>query len=190
MSEGLEERDALILQFLDMADWLARRFCRRWVDLVDPEEIQQEARLELVRAASAVGRRETAGPYIQKRINGALSHWLRDRSRLVRMPRRIQEREWVPVRHYSLDRPVGNGEAETFLDLLAAPESEEEPEDNSALDQLLDQLPAAEAAVLRLSVLRGRSISDAARDLGICRQTASRRVGLALKRLREAMVES
>jgi RNA polymerase sigma-B factor len=193
MSEGLEDRDALILEFLGLADGLARRFCRMWVGLVEPEEIQQEARLELVRAVDALDRRPSAGPYIQKRINGALAHWLRDRSRLVRVPRQHQEGKWVEVRHDSLDRPVGHDGETTFLDLLAQPEAPAEPVSTGELDDLLDQLPAHEAATVRLSLMEGRSLADVARDMGISRQAASRRVGLAVKRLRaqlEVVMES
>lgn len=187
----MPSEEELFREFLGLADGLAGQFCRRWIGLVDPEEMRQEARLELVRSIRALRCRESAGPYITRRIKGALAHWLRDRSRLVRVPRKPQEEGWVPVRHESLDQSVTPDADVCWLDLLPAPEDaeREQAEDLEQLEALLDQLPACEAAALRLSLLQGRSVTAAAAELGIRRQSLSRRVNRGLERLREAVAE-
>ena len=77
-----------------------------------------------------------------------------------------------------------------FLDLLAAPEPEEEaPRDALAAEvaQMADRLPAADAAALRLLVMEGRSIREAAAVLGTSPMTASRRRDRAVDAIRYAL---
>jgi hypothetical protein len=46
---------------------------------------------------------EPAEPYLRRCISGALQHHLRDRVRLVRIPRRLHEQGQCPLGHISLD---------------------------------------------------------------------------------------
>ena len=65
---------------------------------------------------------EPAAPYLRRCISGALQHHLRDRVRLVRVPRRLHEQGQGPLGHFSLDaHPDGEP---CLLDQLAAPEAE------------------------------------------------------------------
>ena len=77
-----------------------------------------------------------------------------------------------------------------FLDLLEAPE----PEELTASDALAaevarmaERLPAADAAALRLLVMEGRSIREAAAILGTSPMTASRRRDRAVDAIRYAL---
>jgi hypothetical protein len=75
-------RDALVRGHLPLADRIAAGFHRRYCGLVELDDLRQEARLELVRAASrAEGPRPE--PYLSRCIAGALRHYLRDRALLV-----------------------------------------------------------------------------------------------------------
>jgi len=80
-----QDRDALVHQHLPLADGIARSFCRRYGDLVELDDLRQEARLELVWAAARC-RGERPEPFLQRCIAGALRHHIRNRALLVRLP--------------------------------------------------------------------------------------------------------
>lgn len=81
---------ALVLEYLGVADALARRHRAPGHDL---EDLRQVARLGLVRAAQRY--REDGGhgflQYAVPTISGTIKHYLRDNSWTVRPPRRLQE---------------------------------------------------------------------------------------------------
>jgi len=84
-------------------------------------------------------------------ISGALQHHLRDRVRLVRVPRRLHEQGHCPLGHFSLDASA-DGEP-CLLDQLASPESElpaSGAAQQLALEQLVDQLPSLSQTIARL----------------------------------------
>ena len=182
-SSPLAQRDALVLAHLDLADAIASSFSRRYRDLVEREDLIQVARLELVRAAArVVGDRPV--PYLRHCISGALQHHIRDRALLVRRPKTARtESPWA---HCSLDAQLEGGGC--LLDQLEAPapagEVQPQPLD-PALEALLDHLPAAQAASLRLTILEGLSLRKAAKQLGISPMTVQRAQRKALATLRE-----
>jgi RNA polymerase sigma-B factor len=143
----------------------------------------------LVQAAARVTPGADPLHYLRRSIAGALRHYVRDRLRLVRVSRRAHESRGYPLGHASLDAPMTEG-GSAFLDLLAAPEPEEEaPRDALAAEvaQMADRLPAADAAALRLLVMEGRSIREAAAVLGTSPMTASRRRDRAVDAIRYAL---
>jgi DNA-directed RNA polymerase specialized sigma subunit len=72
-------RDAVVEQFLSLADALARRFQRRFPDLIEIDDARQVARFELIRAAACLKPRCcTSAAYLKLRMQGALQHYLRD----------------------------------------------------------------------------------------------------------------
>ena len=80
----------LVLEYLGVADALARRFrCPGH----DPDDLRQVARLGLLKAAQRY--RESIGhgfvPYAVPTITGELKRYLRDQSWVVRPPRALQE---------------------------------------------------------------------------------------------------
>ena len=179
----LSDRDRLVHQFLPLAGALARRFHRRYHDLLEAGDALGVAQLELVRACGRVTDPTTAPAYLKRCIQGALSHWLRDRALIVRLPAAARsEATW---KHQSLDQSVPGGGG-SWLDGLAAPES---PEAGSSLEPgleaLVEQLPTAQAAALRLTVLEGLSLREAGRRLGISPMTVQRAQQKALASLRE-----
>jgi hypothetical protein len=88
-------------------------------------------------------------------ITGALQHHLRDRVRLVRIPHRLHEQGQCPLGHLSLD---ASSDGEPCL-----------------LNQLVEQLPAAQATALRLTLLEGLSLRAAAERLQISAMSVSHR---------------
>ncbi len=182
-SSPLQQRDALVLAHLKLADAIASSFSARYRDLVEREDLIQVARLELVRAAGrVVGDRPV--PYLRHCITGALQHHIRDRALLVRRPKGARGES--PWSHLSLDAQLeGCG---CLLDQLEAPASAApvEPQPlEPALEALLDQLPSAQAASLRLTILEGLSLRQAARQLGISAMSVQRAQKKALATLRQ-----
>ena len=179
-------RDALVRAHLPLADRIAAGFHRRYCDLVDLDDLRQEARLELVRsAARAEGPRPE--PYLSRCIAGALRHYLRDRALLVRLP--AKRRDAAPWQHVSLDAPAP-GEEESRLEQLVAPVQPDEVEDalGPELEALLAALPEPQALVLRLTVLEGWSLRLAAQHLGVTPPTVKRAQLRGLEGLRKAFV--
>jgi RNA polymerase sigma-B factor len=77
-----------------------------------------------------------------------------------------------------------------LLDQLAAPEAESpcgEAVDGLVLEQLVEQLPAAQATALRLTVLEGLSLRQAASRLEISCMSVQRAQKKALGALRQRL---
>ena len=161
---ALKARDALVLEHLALADSIASAAARRLFPLVEREDLIQVAREALVRSAPRCRAGEPAAPYLRRCISGALQHHLRDRVRLVRLPRRLHEQGQCPLGHVSLDAIHG-----------------------LALGQLVDQLPAAQATALRLTVLEGLSLRAAAERLEINAMSVQPAQKKALAALRQQL---
>ena len=173
---ALRARDALVLEHLPLADSIASAAARRLFPLVEREDLIQVAREALVRSAPRCRAGEPAGPYLRRCIAGALQHHLRDRVRLVRISRREHEKGTCALGHSSLDACL-DGE-HSLLEQLASPEPEwagDSAADGLALERLLEQLPAAQATALRLTVLEGLSLRAAAAQLQISPMAVSHR---------------
>jgi RNA polymerase sigma-B factor len=186
---ALKARDALVLEHLPLADAIASVMARRLFPLLEREDLIQVAREALVRSSPCCRAGEPAAPYLRRCITGALQHHLRDRVRLVRVPRRLHEQGQCPLGHLSLDA-TADGEP-CMLDQLAAPEAEpamSEAVNGLALEQLVDQLPAAQATALRLTVLEGLSLRQAAERLAISAMSVLRAQKKALAALRQQLV--
>jgi RNA polymerase sigma factor (sigma-70 family) len=184
---ALRARDSLVLEHLALADALASVMARRLFPLVELDDLLQVACEALVRSVPRCRTGEPAEPYLRRCIQGALHHHLRDRVRLVRISRREHERGTCPLGHRSLDLcPAGEGE-ESLLDQLVAPASPSLEQDALVLEQLLEQLPAGQAAALRLTVLEGLSLRAACNRLGLSTMTVQRAQQLAIASLRQQL---
>jgi RNA polymerase sigma factor (sigma-70 family) len=189
LEPSLRARDALALEHLPLADAIASALARRLFPLVEREDLIQLAREALVRSAPRWRAGEPAAPYLRPSITGALQHHLRDRARLVRVSRREHEKGTCPLDHSSLDAQAA-GEF-SLLEQLAAPTAEPSLEASlagSALEQLVEQLPAAQATALRLTVLEGLSLRAAAAQLQISPMAVQRAQKKALAALRQQLV--
>jgi RNA polymerase sigma-B factor len=184
---GLKARDALVLEHLPLADAIASATARRLFPLVEREDLIQVAKEALVRSAARCRAAEPPAPYLRRCINGALQHHLRDRVRLVRVSRR--EKGTCPLGHASLDAAAA-GE-HSLLEQLASPEPEwagGNAADGLALERLVEQLPAAQATALRLTILEGLSLRAAAAQLQISPMAVQRAQKKALAALRQQLV--
>ena len=182
--------DALFHQFCPLADSIARGFHHRGCRLIELEDCRQVARMALWLACSRIEDPISAPAFLSRCIRGALLHHARDLGRTIRVPRREQEKPgtkhpWVLA---SLDAPLASGEG-TLLDLVAdeAPQAERLSAEVQELEQLLDQLPARQALVIRLRHLQGLGCREVADQLGISRTSVSRVEHQALGRLRQGL---
>ncbi|HYP03554.1 MAG TPA: sigma-70 family RNA polymerase sigma factor, partial [Cyanobium sp.] len=167
-----------------------RRFAVRWQRVIELDDAQQIARLTLVTTARRISNPATAPAFLKSHIHGALQHWLRDHSRLVQIPRRAQEASGYafPFGHCSLNAPSASTGVSLLEALSEVPVREAEP---SALpveiEDLLDSLPAHQAAMIRLHVLEGVSLREAGAQQGVSHSTAERRVKQGLASLRDLL---
>lgn len=181
----LSERDRLVHQYLSLAGALAYEYHRRYNNLIEADEARSVAQLELVRACGRIKDHSTAAAYLRRCIKGALAHWLRDRALMVRLPKNARgEAHWT---HQSLDQ-VHPESGSSWLDGLASPDNtsaETEEARDLGLEAMVDQLPTAQAAALRLTVMEGLGLREAGRRLGISPMTVQRAQKKALATLRE-----
>ena len=85
---ALRACDALVLEHLSLADAVASAVARRFLPLVEREDLIQVAREALLHSVLRCKAGEPAEPYLRRCIAGALRHHLRDRLRLVRISSR------------------------------------------------------------------------------------------------------
>ena len=172
---SLSARDALVLEHLSLADALASAAARLLFPLMEREDRIQMACEAQVRSAPRLRAGKPPASYLRSCINGALQHHLRDRIRLLRISRREHEKGTCPLWHISLDAPAAEPSLEASLT-------------GPALEQLVEQLPAAQATALRLTVLEGLSLRAAAAQLQISPMAVQRAQKKALAALRQQLV--
>lgn len=182
--------DALFQQFLPLADSIALGFHHKGGRLIELEDCRQVARMALWLACGRIEDPISAPAYLSRCLRGALLHHARDLGRAIRVPRREQEKPgahhpWVLT---SLDAPLPSAEG-TLLDQVAdeAPEAEGLSLEAQQLSALLDQLPARQAAVMRLRHLQGLGCREVGRALGVSAMSVSRDERKALAQLREQL---
>jgi RNA polymerase sigma factor (sigma-70 family) len=186
MPRSQSPADALFRQFLPLADSIALGFHHKGRQLIELDDCRQVARMALWLAASRIEDPISAPAYLSRCIRGALLHHARDLGRAIRVPRREQEKPGakIPWQLESLDAQLSGGEA--LIDLVAdvAPEPEV---DAQMLEGLLGQLPARQAAAIRLRQLQGLSCRDAAQQLGVSRMSVVRDERQGLAQLRQQL---
>jgi RNA polymerase sigma-B factor len=171
---------------LALADAIAGAMARRLAPLVERDDLIQIAREALVRSAARCDTTRAPAPYLRRCIKGALLHHLSDGVRLVRISRRAHEAGGMPLRHLSLDAPHPAGGS--WMDqLLTAPANLDGNWRSDNLWRVVEQLPAAQAAAVRLTLLQGQSLRSAARELGITATTVQRHQRRALNLLRQQL---
>ena len=177
--------------YLPLADAIACSFHRRGHGLIELEDCRQVARMALWLGCSRLEDPLSAPAFLSRHIRGALLHHARDLGRAIRVPGRAQQcgDHGIPWVLTSLDAPA-SGTQEPLLEQLAAPGGSE-PDALGGdgplaqqLEALLEQLPAQQAAVLRLRFLQGRSLRQAGAELGLNAMAVSRAQGRALAALR------
>lgn len=183
------QRDALVLRHIALADRLGAAMARRLRPLVEQDDCIQVAREALLRAASRCRPGDPPAPYLRRCIQGALQHYLRDQVRLVRVPRREHERRRRCFDHASLDvaHPDGGSWLEQLPDPRTMLSGDTQTPPRSALEALVEQLPAVEAAALRLTLMDGLSLRAAAQQLQVSAMSVQRSRRRGVQNLRDQL---
>jgi RNA polymerase sigma-B factor len=180
---ALSPSQALALQ---AANEVARAFARRYRSLVEAADVHQEAAMAALLALPRCREGLDPAPFIRAHVRGHLAHYLRDKVRLVRVSRRAHERGGHALAHGSLDAPLGDGPL-TMLDVIAAPEGDAPAIGSDELEDLLESLPASQAAAVRLTILQGLTVRQAGEALGISHTSAHRHQRAGLQALRQSL---
>jgi RNA polymerase sigma factor (sigma-70 family) len=183
MARTPSQADALFQQFLPLAESIARSLAAG-SRVIELEDARQVAQMQLWLSCRQVTNPASAAGYLRRCIKGALLHHLRDHGRLVRVSRREHEKGGHPWSHQSLHAPMPSGDL--CIDQLEAPE-QEQPQEGASIEALLDRLPAAQAAIIRLSVLEGQSLRQIGAKLGISAMSVQRRRQAGLAALRSEL---
>ncbi len=171
------------------------------------EDLTQVGMLGLIKASSAY---QVGGPvpfhaFARPHIRGAILHYLRDRSALIRLPRRVEEQaqrlcrqpiDQLDAKEQLMVARYRNKSRWCDLDDVAADSGEDQLIDLVAEDrrnqvrEALNDLPGQERDAIVRVVLQGASLRAVARDSGVSAMTIQRRVKRGLGSLSAALKQS
>ena len=190
-------RDERILQHLQLVQPIASHYAFR--SRHDRDDLIQVGRMGLIQA-SARFRQSDAESFIgfaRSHIRGAILHYLRDRSGLVRLPRRIEERGLKLSREQNVSSAedtyilqlYGNKANWVCLDdnLVSGGETVLESiellEKNQLMQKALSKLPDTVRKAIQWVVIEGKSLRKTGDAFGVSAMTVQRRVKRGLKQL-------
>ena len=197
-------RDQRILQHLPLVQPIAIHYAFRSGQ--DRDDLIQVGRLGLIKAS--IRFRESEGDsfigFAKSHIKGAILHYLRDRTGLVRLPRRIEERGLKLSREQEVSSAedtyilqlYGNKTSWVCLDddLMSGNETmldnAERLERTQLMQAALKELPDPERVAIQWVVIEGRSLRQTGTALGVSGMTIQRRVKRGLKHLAIGMASS
>jgi RNA polymerase sigma-B factor len=171
------DRESLIESHLPLAKSVARRYVGRGVEL---DDLVQVAAVGLVKAANRFDTRRgvSFGAFAEPTIEGEIRHHLRDRSSVVRLPRRLgAEGARVHVSPFADAHEAG-------IDLAPA------ADERLAIARAARALPARSRRLVALRFFGDLSQAQAAAAVGISPVHASRLIHEALGTLRDQLEET
>ena len=208
MNRSAQRRNQQVLAYLDLVSPIARHYCR--ASGQDHDDLIQVGRLGLLKAAqqfnASVG--SNFKVYAKAHIRGAILHYLRDSSGLVRLPRRLQEQAQQLIRQGKGQTPsegprltaqesiVINAYRQRThwadYDEQCLPQQDHQPsgwqrlalgEQTNTLARCWKRLPKFERDCVQAVVVEGTSLRTTAKRLGTSAMTVQRRVKHGLQRL-------
>ena len=166
---------------------LVRALARRYANRGEPiEDLVQVGAIGLLHAIERfdLDRRGDLAPYAVPTIVGEITHHLRDRGSVVRIPRR-RAHSWIaspPVALASYD------EMDARLgDSIATEAPYDSSEERLTLVASLRRLTVRERRIMHLRFFAGMSQAEIARREGISQVQVSRLIRASLERLRSAL---
>jgi RNA polymerase sigma-B factor len=192
-------------EHLQLVRPIALSFARRSGQSGD--DLIQVGMLGLIKASSTytVGSSVPFQAFARPHIRGAILHYLRDRSALIRLPRRVEEQaqqlcrqpiDQLEARDQLLVARYRNKTRWCELTDVAADSHQDQLVDLMAEDRriqvraAMDALPANERKAIVQVVLEGDSLRTVARDSGVSAMTIQRRVKRGLGSLSTALREA
>ena len=208
MNRSAHRRNQQVLAYLDLVSPIARYYSR--ASGQDQDDLIQVGRLGLLKAAQQfnAGVGSNFKVYAKAHIRGAILHYLRDNSGLVRLPRRLQEQAQQLIRQGKGQTPAEGPRltAQESIVLNAYkqrthwadydeqchPQRNEEAngwqrlargEQTKTLTRCWRRLPKLERDCVHAVVVEGTSLRTTAKRLGTSAMTVQRRVKHGLQML-------
>ena len=192
--------NSIVEQHLQLVTPIARHYASRTRE--DVEDLTQVGRLGLIRASRQFNadRSTPFNAFARPHIRGAILHYLRDKTGIIRLPRGIEEKgqrltrccseDMSPQDHQilmlykskgrwsSLREDQWVGETQVF-------QESERREQQRRLMQALNRLPREESLAIKAVILEGNSLREAGRRFDVSAMTVQRRVKRGLGKLAE-----
>ena len=191
-------RNTIVEQHLQLVTPIARHYASRTSEDID--DLVQVGRLGLIRASRQFCEQRSTpfNAFARPHIRGAILHYLRDSSGIVRLPRSVEERAQRLMRCQNDD--LSSQDHQTLMlyrsksrwsslqeDQWAAdahdPQATEQQDRQRQLMKALNTLPKVETMAIKAVILDGMSLRQAARKLRTSAMTVQRRVKRGLARL-------
>ena len=203
-STAIQRRNRRVEEHLQLVRPIALSFARRSGQC--GEDLTQVGMLGLITASSSYknGSSVPFQAFARPHIRGAILHYLRDRSALIRLPRRVEEqaqqlcrqpidqldaKDQLVVARYrnktrwcELTDVVADSHEDQLVDLV-------EEDRRSRIHKAMDALPANERQAIVQVILQGTSLRKVARNTGVSAMTIQRRVKRGLGILSTALRE-
>ena len=203
-STAIQRRNRRVEEHLQLVRPIALSFARRSGQC--GEDLTQVGMLGLITASSSYknGSSVPFQAFARPHIRGAILHYLRDRSALIRLPRRVEEqaqqlcrqpidqldaKDQLVVARYrnktrwcELTDVVADSQQDQLVDLV-------EEDRRSRVHKAMDALPANERQAIVQVILQGTSLRKVARNTGVSAMTIQRRVKRGLGILSTALRE-
>ena len=203
-STAIQRRNRRVEEHLQLVRPIALSFARRSGQC--GEDLTQVGMLGLITASSSYknGSSVPFQAFARPHIRGAILHYLRDRSALIRLPRRVEEQaqqlcrqpidqldakdQMVVARYRNKTRwceltdVVADSHEDQLVDLV-------EEDRRSRVHKAMDALPANERQAIVQVILQGTSLRKVARNTGVSAMTIQRRVKRGLGILSTALRE-
>ena len=204
-STAIQRRNRRVEEHLQLVRPIALSFARRSGQC--GEDLTQVGMLGLIKASSSYknGSSVPFQAFARPHIRGAILHYLRDRSALIRLPRRVEEQaqqlcrqpidqldakdQMVVARYRNKTRwceltdVVADSQQDQLVDLV-------EEDRRSRVHKAMDALPANERQAIVQVILQGTSLRKVARNTGVSAMTIQRRVKRGLGILSTALRET
>ena len=185
-----KNRNARVEQHLAIVDPVARHYAAN--SGYDQEDLRQVGLLGLLRAAERfeTDRSVPFAAFAKPHIRGAILHYLRDDAALGRIPRRAQATisdDSVVMNAAKQRRSLIANDLDHLQSVGPVKTEHEQLECNRAVMAALAGLNKPELQAVTHVVLKGQSLRQAGRCIGVSAMTVQRRLKRGLKSLREEL---
>ena len=193
-----QHSNRIVEQHLRLVTPIARHYASRTREDID--DLTQVGRLGLIRASRQFSAQRSTpfNAFARPHIRGAILHYLRDSSGIIRLPRGVEEKgqrltrcnnsELSPKDRQILMLYQSKGKWSSLQEDHWIAETQ----DIQAIEQkghqrelmlALNKLPKDESVAIKAVILEGRSLRQAARKLSVSAMTVQRRVKRGLNKL-------
>lgn len=183
-------RNARVEQHLAIVDPVARHYAASSGQ--DQEDLRQVGLLGLLRAAERFepNRSVPFAAFAKPHIRGAILHYLRDGAALVRIPRRDQgaaSHSSIVMNAAKQRRSLITSDLDQLLSMEPVRTEPEQLEGSGAVMTALADLDKPERQAVTHVVLKGQSLRQAGRCIGVSAMTVQRRLKRGLNSLRHEL---